>query len=348
VAVDIHPSCRGTRRLLGGAFLLFCVGLLSFTTQLGSQPSWGLPAAAVAGNEPIAPLPLPPAGDPLRIALGARLFDDPRLSRDNSRACTACHNVHDNGASRLPRDMSLAGEPLRLNTLTVFNAAASYRLGWTGNSRSFEGQAKNSIESPRIMGSKLPDVVAKLDADPAIHEAFERAYGRPPDEAALLDAIASYERSLLTPDSRFDRWLRGDSTMLSAEELHGYQLFKSLGCVSCHQGVNIGGNLLERHGIFHPLGSPEPVILRVPSLRNVAETPPYFHDGSAPTMEDAVERMGYAQLNTLLQPKEVHDIVAFLRTLTGNLDGRPVGQNSGGQNSAGQNSAGQTAVGEKP
>lgn len=325
MALDFDFPNRGTRRWLCGAFLLFGVGLLAFTAPLGSQPSWGVPAGTVAGNEPIAPLPMPAAGDPQRIALGARLFADPRLSHDDSRSCMSCHNVRDNGASRAMREFSLDGKPLQLNTLSVFNATASYRLGWTGNSRSFEDQAKQSIESPRIMGAKLPDVIARLDADPQLRLQFEQAYGRPPDENALLDAIAAYERSLLTPGSRFDRWLQGDHAVLTAQEQHGYQLFKSLGCVSCHQGVNIGGNLLERHGIFHPLGSPEPVLLRVPSLRNVAETPPYFHDGSAPTLDEAVKRMGYAQLNTLLQPTEVRDIVAFLRTLTGNLDGRPVG-----------------------
>jgi cytochrome c peroxidase len=326
VALELHFTVRGTRRWLGGAFLLFCIGLLAFATPLGSQQSGGPSAKTVAYNEPISPLPMPASGDPLRIALGAGLFADPRLSRDNSRSCASCHDVRDNGASRRTHDLALDGTSLRLNTLTVFNAAASFRLSWTGDSRSFEEQAKRSIESPRIMGTTLPEVIGKLDADPELRRSFELAYGRSPDEAAVLDAIAAYERSLLTPGSRFDRWLQGDTTALTSTELHGYQLFKSLGCVSCHQGVNIGGNLLERHGIFHPLGSPEPVILRVPSLRNVDTTAPYFHDGSASSLEEAVERMGYAQLNTLLQPDEVHDIVAFLRTLTGNINGHPVGQ----------------------
>jgi cytochrome c peroxidase len=109
------------------------------------------------------------------------------------------------------------------------------------------------------------------------------------------------------------------------EELDGYRLFKSLGCVSCHQGVNIGGNLFERHGIFHPLASPKPEILRVPSLRNVATTPPYFHDGSAKTLDDAVRKMGLAQLNSTLTDQQVKAIVAYLQTLTGNYRGAPVG-----------------------
>ena len=326
MALELHFPHRGTRRWLGGAFLLFGIGLICFATPGGSQQSWGLPAKAMANNEPISPLPMPAAGDPRRIALGAQLFADTRLSHDNSRSCTTCHDVRDNGATRNAHDISMDGTPLKLNTLTVFNAAASFRLSWTGKHRTFEEQAKSSIESPRIMDSTVPEVVGKLEIDPDLRRLFELAYGHPPDEASVLDAISSYERSLLTPGSRFDRWLQGESAVLTATELHGYQLFKSLGCVSCHQGVNIGGNLLERHGIFHPLGAPEPVILRVPSLRNVDTTPPYFHDGSATSLEEAVERMGYAQLNTLLLPDEVHDIVAFLRTLTGNINGHPVGQ----------------------
>src|SRR5262249_17823651 len=145
---------------------------------------------------------------------------------------------------------------------------------------------------------------------------FSAAYGRAPDRSSLLDAIAAYERSLLTPGSRFDRWLGGERATLSAEEEEGYRLFKSFGCVSCHQGVNIGGNLFQRHGIFRPLASAQPELVRVPSLRNVATTPPYFHDGSAPTLGDAVRKMAAAQLDRTLSGDEVASVVAFLKTLT--------------------------------
>jgi cytochrome c peroxidase len=324
------PKC-GTRRRLGGAFLLCgIVALLAFAMPplahpVGAQQIGARQNGVVANNEPVSPLPMPPLGDQRRIALGERLFHSPQLSRDGSRSCNTCHDVEDNGASRVAHDMGINGKPLPLNTLTVFNAAASFRFSWTGKHRTLEEQAKSSIESPRIMDTTVPTIAEKLGQDPEYRRLFVAAYGRGPDEAAVLDAIATYERSLLTPGSRFDRWLQGDATAMTPDELNGYQLFKSLGCVSCHQGVNIGGNLFQRHGIFHPLGSPEPVILRVPSLRNVAVTAPYFHDGSAATLEDAVEKMGYAQLNTLLQPDEVEDIVAFLKTLTGNIDGHPVG-----------------------
>ena len=130
------------------------------------------------------------------------------------------------------------------------------------------------------MASSADEVVSKLRADPETVTQFRDAYGREPDVAAVLDAIATYERSLVTPGSRFDRWLAGEADAITPDELSGYQVFKSLGCITCHQGVNVGGNLFQRHGVFHPLGSPEPVMLRVPSLRNVATTAPYFHDGS--------------------------------------------------------------------
>jgi cytochrome c peroxidase len=153
---------------------------------------------------------------------------------------------------------------------------------------------------------------------------FRDAYGSAPDAAALLDAIATYERSLLTPGGRFDRWLAGETSAISPEELAGYQLFKSLGCISCHQGVNVGGNLFQRHGIFRTLGTPEPELVRVPSLRNVAATAPYFHDGSAATLDEAVRQMGLAQLDRVLTEAQVGSIVAFLGTLTGTYQGRSV------------------------
>jgi len=147
-----------------------------------------------------------------------------------------------------------------------------------------------------------------------------------PDPASVLDAIATFERSLVTPASSFDRWLAGDTTALSAQQIDGYRLFKSLGCVSCHQGVNVGGNLFQRHGIFHPLARAEPEILRVPSLRNVATTAPYFHDGSAATLDEAVRKMAGAQLDLTLTDRQVDEIVAYLKSLTGTYRGRVVGE----------------------
>lgn len=197
-------------------------------------------------------------------------------------------------------------------------------MNWEGNFRTLEEQVEGSLNNPGRMATSVDEVLGKLRADPGILQQFSKAYGRRPDRASFLDAIATYERSLLTPGSRFDRWLEGDTAALSAAELSGYRLFKSIGCVSCHQGMNVGGNLFQRHGIFHPLASPKPEILRVPSLRNVATTPPYFHDGSAPTLGDAVRRMAASQLNQTLSNGQIEAIVGFLRTLTGTYRGVPV------------------------
>jgi cytochrome c peroxidase len=209
-----------------------------------------------------------------------------------------------------------------LNTPTVFNAALNFRLNWEGNSRSLEREAEEGLRNPAIMASSAEETIGKINADAAMVQRFRDAYARPPDVAALVDAIATYERSLLTPGCRFDRWLAGETSAISAEELSGYVLFKSLGCISCHQGANVGGNLFQRHGVFHPLGTPQPELVRVPSLRNVAVTAPYFHDGSAATLNEAVRRMGLAQLDRVLTGRQVDSIVAFLTTLTGAYQGR--------------------------
>jgi len=209
--------------------------------------------------------------------------------------------------------------------LTVFNAALSFRFSWEGTHRTLEEQVVASLTSAKTMRSSPDAVAAKLLLDPAAVAEFRAAYGHGPDGLSVVDALATFQRSLLTPGSRFDRWLTGDTAALSAQEIEGYRLFKSLGCVSCHQGVNIGGNLFQRHGIFRPLASAEPAVLRVPSLRNVAVTPPYFHDGSAATLEEAVRKMGAAQLNSDLSDSQVTSVVAFLHTLTGRYRDHLVG-----------------------
>jgi len=278
-----------------------------------------------AGEEPITLILAVPAQDTRRLALGERLFSDRRLSHNNTRSCLSCHDIRTNGASSNGHDLTPEGRPFPLNTPTIFNAALNFRLNWEGNFRALESQAEHALGDPRIMASSADEVVRKLRADPEMVRQFRDVYGREPDTAALLDAIASYERSLVTPGSRFDRWLAGDADVITPEELAGYQLFKSLGCISCHQGINVGGNLFQRHGIFHQIGSAEPTLVRVPSLRNVATTPPYFHDGSAPTLSEAVKTMGNAQLDRLLTEQQIGAIVAFLKTLTGTYRGQAVG-----------------------
>jgi cytochrome c peroxidase len=289
-----------------------------------AAPSGIASPSGIAGDEPITPIPQPPPADPLKLALGEQLFVDPRLSHDGSMTCASCHDVHTNGADDSRRKTLAGGLTERPMVLSVFNAALNFRLNWEGNYRTLEAQAESSLENPRNLATSVDEVLGKIAIDPKLVQQFQDAYGHGPDRASLLDAIATYERSLLTPGSRFDRWLEGDTTALTAEELDGYKLFKSLGCVSCHQGVNVGGNLYERHGIFTPPDAPRPPLMRVPSLRNVATMAPYFQHSGTPTLEAAVRNMAEAQLDQTLSDRQVEMIVAFLNTLTGKFQGAPV------------------------
>ena len=310
-------------RILPWAVLCAALAMTLARTAETDAPSVAGQPTPIRG-EPITPIPPPPPADPLKLALGERLFGDPRLSANGEHACASCHDTRTNGAGSAQHARDANGMDLSLNTPTIFNAALNFRLDWEGNFRTLETQAEASLINPQTMGSTMDDIVRKLNADTAMTSRFEQAYGRRPDRDSLLDAIATYERSLLTPGSRFDRWLAGEKEALTAEELNGYGLFKALGCISCHQGANVGGNLFERNRIFPSPGTGKPHSLRVPSLRNVAVTPPYFHDGNAATLEDTVRYMGKAQLNETLTDRQTAEIVAFLNTLTGSYRGQPL------------------------
>ncbi|HTO60833.1 MAG TPA: cytochrome c peroxidase [Bradyrhizobium sp.] len=294
-----------------------CAALASAAAVL-SAPAPAQPS--VLEDEPITPIPQPPAADPLKLALGERLFGDIRLSADGKLACASCHDIRTNGAGG---KAAAVGSKPSLDTLTVFNAALSFRLGWQGKFRSLAEHVEASLENPANMNTNAEAAVRRLQKDPEMTSQFRAAYGRAPDRDGFLDALSTFERSLLTPGARFDRWLGGDTSALSSAELEGYRTFKSLGCSACHQGVNVGGNLFERQGVFRPLVSGPPRVVRVPSLRNVATTAPYFHDGSAATLEDAVRRMAAAQLDRTLSDQQVASLVLFLKTLTGRYRGSP-------------------------
>jgi cytochrome c peroxidase len=316
------PAVAQARRRLS---LWVCLMLLLTSVAAAQAPD---PQASgvkpLADQEPITPIPPPPAADPQKLALGERLFGDPRLSGDGKLACSSCHDLRTNGAGASSGNLAHDGSRAPFNTLTVFNAALSFRLNWEGNFRELGAQAESSLENPVNMNTNVNGVLGRLNADPETVRQFRAVYGRAPDRTSFLDALVTFERSLVTPGSRFDRWLTGDASVLSPKEIDGYQLFKSLGCSSCHQGVNVGGNLFERQGIFRPLASAKPEIVRVPSLRNVAATPPYFHDGSTQTLDEAVRKMAAAQLDRTLSNQQVYSIVAFLQTLTGTFRGAAV------------------------
>ena len=286
-------------------------------------------------GEPIAPVPAVSQLDLARVRLGERLFRDARLSRDNALACTSCHQLDRGGDDGRARSIGADGRPLDFNTPSVFNAVLSFRLNWRGNFRTPEEQAEAVLLDPRLMGTSWPELISKLSADQTYRDAFASTYGQAPARPLVLDALAAFERSLLTRRAPFDRYLLGESNAIGLEEKRGYELFKSHGCVACHQGVNVGGNLFQRFGIFDDpsvVGPPTEAdlgrfaltgraedfaVFRVPSLRNVAKTAPYFHDGRTETLEQAVAEMARTQLGRTLAPRDVEFIVRFLHTLTG-------------------------------
>ena len=305
--------------------LAVCLGLLlASAATLQAAPETRSSCATPLPEEPITPIPPPPLADSKKVELGERLFSDTRLSASGNLACSSCHDLQASGADPGRAKVAHGGSDARFNTLSVFNATLNFRLNWEGNSRTLADQLEASLENPSNLNTTASDVASRLSVDPAMVEQFRAAYGHAPDRESFLDALVTFEKSLVTPGSRFDRWLGGNMSALSDKEQDGYRLFKSLGCASCHQGVNVGGNLMQRQGIFRQLVAGNPAIVRVPSLRNVATTAPYFHDGSAPTLQDAIRRMAAAQLDRTLSDQHVDLLVAFLKTLTGTYQGIPL------------------------
>lgn len=293
--------------------------------------------------EPIAPIPRALPLDRRKVALGNRLFHDLRFSRDNSVACASCHDLNKGGGDGLKASVGIGNQRGDVNAPTVFNSGFNFKQFWNGRAESLEDQIDGPVHNPKELGSNWPEIIAKLNQDAAYAREFADCYSDGIQPGNIKDAIATFERSLITPDSRFDKYLRGDRQALTRDEIKGHELFKSYGCVSCHQGVNVGGNLLERLGVmrdyFKERGNISPAdlgrfaitgkaedrhLFKVPSLRNIALTGPYFHDGSIARLEQAVHTMGRYQLGVSIPPDEVALIVQFLRTLTGEYDGKPL------------------------
>lgn len=291
----------------------------------------------------VTPLPLVLSLDSRKVALGGRLFNDPRLSGDGSVACAHCHNLDTGGVDRMPHSRGVGGKEGGINAPTVFNSGFNFRQFWDGRAETLEDQIDGPLHNPVEMAGTWPQALAAIAQDQQYNTAFKAIYDDGIEAHNVKDAIATFERSLITPNSRFDRFLRGDQTALNEDEQAGYNLFKQIGCTSCHQGLNIGGNLYQKLGIMEDyfalrghitetdLGrfnvtklEQDRYFFKVPTLRNVALTPPYLHDGSAPTLEEVVQVMARFQLGQKLKAADVAKIVAFLRTLTGEYSGKPL------------------------
>lgn len=320
------------------------VGLIAWQLWAGwvaSRPQAPLPPEPeipAATGEPLLPLPQTIALDFRKVSLGNLLFHDKRLSHDDSLACAGCHALDRGGVDGLPRSLGIGGQSGEINAPTVLNSGFNFKQFWDGRADTLEQQIDGPVHHPKELGSNWPEIIAKLGRETDYRNRFADIYPDGIQAANIKDAIATFERALITPNSRFDRFLRGDAQALTAFELEGYRLFKSYGCVACHQGVNVGGNMFARIGVmrdyFKDRGNLTQAdrgrynvtgdllqmhVFRVPSLRNVALTAPYFHDGSARTLEQAVEIMGRYQLGVTIPPHDVARMVAFLNTLTGDI-----------------------------
>lgn len=294
-------------------------------------------------NEPIRPIPDPVIKSAEQVEIGRLLFHDVRLSKNNQLSCASCHSLKYGGADGQVVSSGVNGSKGLINSPTVFNSSLNFRQFWDGRAANLLHQIDGPISNPIEMNSSWPEVLSKLEQDPFYIAQFKQEFSSGLTISNIKAAIVSFEESLLTPNSRFDLYLKNDLNALTTDELEGYQIFKQYGCISCHQGVAIGGNLYQRFGImadyFADRGNitaadlgrfqvthneADRYVFKVPSLRNVALTAPYFHDGSTQNLDDAVAIMLRYQLGRVADQQTIHKIVLFLNTLTGQYQNKPL------------------------
>lgn len=282
--------------------------------------------------ELITPIPQKLDYDLEKAKLGKKLYMDTNLSKDKTVSCNSCHSIDNYGVDNLEFSLGVGGQlDTPFNTPSSFNAVFNFVQFWNGRAKDLVEQAKAPFVNPKEMGLTESEVVSIVKANPQYVESFKRLYGEVSFDT-IASAIVEFEKTLITPDSPFDRYLKGDVGAISEAAQRGFQVFKKNGCISCHQGQNIGGNMYQRVGVFadypnaQTLGRYEitgkeedKMVFKVPSLRNIAKTAPYFHDGSIPTLENAVQLMADYQLGRKLSSQDLADIIAFLNTLTGEV-----------------------------
>ncbi|WP_455205519.1 cytochrome-c peroxidase [Kaarinaea lacus] len=290
-------------------------------------------------HEPIQPIPLHVRYDTAAAKLGKKLFNDRRLEKRGRLACGDCHNLEHGGADARIQPVNINGNAGKLNTPTILNVSFNAHYYWNAKFTSLDQQIDDALYELDITWKQL---VRKLQNVPEYVLEFKRLFMDGITIDNIRHAFIAYEKSLVTPNSRFDRYLRGDGNILTTKEKKGYELFKTYGCVACHQGINVGGNLvLNENEIYndkiptHTINIPADnnglrlipeaqTRIRVPSLRNVALTAPYFHDGSVASLELAVAKMSSDQLGISMPYRDIKLIALFLQTLTGELNGKPL------------------------
>ena len=295
--------------------------------------------------EPVRPVDTYIEYDPAKAELGFDLFHDTRLSVDNTVSCASCHDLATAGVDNHQYSHGVNDLMGGVNAPTVFNAVYNFVQFWDGRAATLAAQAAGPPLNPvEMASSSFDEIIAKLQADKAFAKKFNAVYPDGMTEANLTDAIEHFERTLITPGSRFDKWLMGDDSALTADELEGYELFKKYDCATCHAGKNLGGLSYELMGLRRHYFAERGLELteedngryketknerdrhrfKVPGLRNVEHTWPYYHDGTRHTLEEAVLDMGKYQSGVDLAQAEVDKITAYLKTLTGEYKGKPV------------------------
>jgi len=288
--------------------------------------------SAAPASEPIQPITPPKEIDIGRAELGKKLFFDPRLSKSGFISCNSCHNLSMGGTDNLPTSIGDHWQQGPINAPTVLNSSMNIAQFWDGRAADLQEQAGGPIANPGEMAFSHTLAVSLLGTIPGYVREFTQVFGESDITIKeVTSAIAEFEKTLVTPNSRFDLWLLGKQDALSPDELAGYQLFKSSGCVACHNGAAVGGNSFQKMGVVAPYKAASPAegrsavtgkeidrfSFKVPTLRNVELTYPYFHDGGAKTLTEAVDIMGRLQLGKHFTPEENAKVVAFLKTLTG-------------------------------
>ena len=295
-----------------------------------------LAAGAQEEDEPIRPIPDTVDVDVRKVELGRALFHDPILSKDGTVSCATCHDLASGGDDGLRVSVGIDGREGPINAPTVFNAGFNFKQFWDGRAKTLETQIDGPVQNPVEMGNLWPEVVAELYQDDGYPAQFAAIYPDGVTRKNVKNAIAEFVKSLITPNSRFDRWLEGEKGAITPLEKQGYALFKDYGCASCHQGANVGGNMFQVFGVlndyfkrrgditdadlglYNTTGNEEDRhSFKVPSLRMAAFTAPYLHDGSAETLRDAVDAMFEFQLGREAPDEDKDAIVAFIKTLAG-------------------------------
>ncbi len=285
-----------------------------------------------AGKEPIQPIQAAKGQNPAMVELGKKLFFDPRLSKSGFISCNSCHNLSMGGSDNLKTSIGHNWQKGPINAPTVLNSSLNVLQFWDGRAKDLKEQAGGPIANPGEMAFTHTLAVDMLQSIPGYVAEFKQVFGSDKlDIDQVTKAIAAFEETLVTPNSRFDKWLKGDKKALSANEQAGYKLFKESGCVACHNGPAVGGNSFQKMGVVEPYKASSPAEgrvavtgkdadrfnFKVPTLRNVEMTYPYFHDGAADTLPEAVDTMARVQLGKKFTSEENAKIVAFLKTLTG-------------------------------